>query len=136
MQCERAAAISAIGLMLIAGCTGGGSSGTTTPSAGGGGGGQLGSAPANAVDQPAPLPPPSTANLALCNCTSQATTFEVSGTQGTQAVVNSYTVPAYSYLWTTGWSTGINQILNVTAPNLNQQFVPFVTSQLVALFPA
>lgn len=131
MKCERATAISAIGSMLIAGCSGGSTS--PAPSVAGGGG-ELGSVSGVPLDGLAPSPGAGTANMALCNFTGQPVRFTVIGVRGTQPVTNGYTVPAYTYIWTTGWSAGNDQVLTVTTPYVTKSFIPFVTSDLVAIF--
>lgn len=131
MKCERATAISAIGSMLIAGCSGG--STAPAPSVAGGGGG-LGSTFGAPENGPAPEPEPGTANVALCNFTSEAVRFTVYGVQAAKPVTSAFTVPAYTYIWSTGWSAGDDTILTVATPYTVKTFVPFVTTDLVALF--
>jgi hypothetical protein len=90
-----------------------------------------GEAPANG---PSPLPAPSTANVALCNFTGQPATFKIYGTQGAAAVKKEIVVPAFTYVWSTGWATGGDKMLTVTTPYITKTFCPFVTSDLIALF--
>jgi hypothetical protein len=83
---------------------------------------------------PSPLPEPSTANIALCNFTDQPTKFTVCGIQRGAAVTRVIVVPAYTYIWSTGWSTGNDKVLMATTPYKTKTFCPFVTSDLIAIF--
>jgi hypothetical protein len=89
-----------------------------------------------AANGPSPLPEPGTANIALCNFTGQPVKFKVCGLQGQVAVTKEVVVPAYTFIWSTGWSAGKDKVLTATTPYNTKVFCPFVTSDLIAIYQA
>jgi len=77
---------------------------------------------------------PGTANVALCNFTAQPEIFKILGVQGGKAVTKEVSVPAFTYIWSTGWAAGDNEIVSVSTPYNAKTFCPFVTSDLIAIF--
>lgn len=87
-----------------------------------------------APNAPNPMPASGTANVALCNFTSQPVIFKVFGVQAGKAVTKEISISAFTYLWSTGWATGDGCVLTVSTPYNTKTFCPFVTSDLIALF--
>lgn len=83
---------------------------------------------------PAPVPAAGTANIGLCNLISKATTFRISGTQGSAIVTKEVPVPPFSMMWSTGWTTGDTNMVVVVTPYFTKTFAPFVTTDLVVIY--
>jgi hypothetical protein len=85
-------------------------------------------------NKPNTPPAPGTANVALCNFVGKPTVFKICGTQGAAVVTREVHVPAFSYIWSTGWAAGADRMLTVSTPYYTKAFCPFVTSDMVAIF--
>jgi hypothetical protein len=72
--------------------------------------------------------------VALCNFTAHPVKFTVCGIQGAEALSREVEVPAFTYVWSTGWAAGEDKVLTATTPNNTKTFCPFVTSDLIAIY--